>query len=96
MNTIQITELTTNELKSLLKESVKQEFNQLKEEILCKTPTQYLTRKQVAKMLDINLTTLNNWTNRGALTSYGIQGRVYYKRDEVERAFIKLKQNSPI
>jgi DNA binding domain protein, excisionase family len=92
MNTIQITELTTNELKSLLKESVKQEFNQLKEEILCKTPTQYLTRKQVAKMLDINLTTLNNWTNRGALTSYGIQGRVYYKRDEVERAFIKLKQ----
>ena len=92
MNTIQITELTTNELKSLLKESVKQEFNQLKEEILCKTPTQYLTRKQVAKMLDINLTTLNNWTNRGALTSYGIQGRVYYKRDEVERAFIELKQ----
>ena len=92
MNTIQITELTTNELKSLLKESVKQEFNQLKEEILCKTPTQYLTRKQVAKMLDINLTTLNNWTNRGVLISYGIQGRVYYKRDEVERAFIKLKQ----
>lgn len=92
MNTIQITELTTNELRSLLKESVKQEFNQLKEEILCKTPTQYLTRKQVAKMLDINLTTLNNWTNRGALTSYGIQGRVYYKRDEVEKAIIKLEQ----
>lgn len=92
MNAIQITELTTNELRSLLKESVKQEFNQLKEEILCKTPTQYLTRKQVAKMLDINLTTLNNWTNRGALTSYGIQGRVYYKRDEVEKAIIKLEQ----
>ena len=92
MNTIQITELTTNELRSLLKESVKQEFNQLKEEILCKTPTQYLTRKQVAKMLDINLTTLNNWTNRGALTSYGIQGRVYYKRDEVEKAIIKFEQ----
>ena len=92
MNTIQITELTTNELKSLLKESVKQEFNQLKEEILCKTPTQYLTRKQVAKMLDINLTTLNNWTNKGVLISYGIQGRVYYKRDEVEKAIIKLEQ----
>ena len=92
MNTIQITELTTNELKSLLKESVKQEFNQLKEEILCKTPTQYLTRKQVAKMLDINLTTLNNWTKKRILTSYAIQGRVYYKRDEVEKAIIKLKQ----
>ena len=92
MNAIQITQFTPNELKSLLMEGVQQVINQIREEFQPKTPTQYLTRKQVAKMLDINLTTLNNWTNRGALTSYGIQGRVYYKRDEVERAFIKLKQ----
>lgn len=92
MNVIQITQFTPNELKSLLMEGVQQVVNQIREEFQPKTPTEYLTRKQVAKMLDINLTTLNNWTNRGALTSYGIQGRVYYKRDEVEKAFIKLKQ----
>lgn len=92
MNAIQITQFTPNELKSLLMEGVQQVVNQIREEFQPKTPTEYLTRKQVAKMLDINLTTLNNWTNRGALTSYGIQGRVYYKRDEVERAFIELKQ----
>lgn len=92
MNAIQITQFTPNELKSLLMEGVQQVVNQIREEFQPKTPTEYLTRKQVAKMLDINLTTLNNWTNRGALTSYGIQGRVYYKRDEVEKAFIKLKQ----
>ena len=92
MNAIQITQFTPNELKSLLMEGVQQVVNQIREEFQPKTPTQYLTRKQVAKMLDINLTTLNNWTNRGALISYGIQGRVYYKRDEVEKAIIKLKQ----
>ena len=92
MNAIQITQFTPNELKSLLMEGVQQVVNQIREEFQPKTPTEYLTRKQVAKMLDINLTTLNNWTNRGVLTSYGIQGRVYYKRDEVERAFIELKQ----
>ena len=92
MNAIQITQFTPNELKSLLMEGVQQVVNQIREEFQPKMPTEYLTRKQVAKMLDINLTTLNNWTNRGALTSYGIQGRVYYKRDEVEKAFIKLKQ----
>ena len=92
MNAIQITQFTPNELKSLLMEGVQQVVNQIREEFQPKTPTEYLTRKQVAKMLDINLTTLNNWTNRGTLTSYGIQGRVYYKRDEVERAFIELKQ----
>ena len=92
MNAIQITQFTPNELKSLLMEGVQQVINQIREEFQPKTPTQYLTRKQVAKMLDINLTTLNNWTNKGVLFSYGIQGRVYYKRDEVERAFIELKQ----
>ena len=92
MNALQITQFTPNELKSLLMEGVQQVVNQIREEFQPKTPTEYLTRKQVAKMLDINLTTLNNWTNRGALTSYGIQGRVYYKRDEVEKAIIKLEQ----
>ena len=92
MNAIQITQFTPNELKSLLMEGVQQVINQIREEFQPKTPTQYLTRKQVAKMLDINLTTLNNWTNKGVLISYGIQGRVYYKRDEVEKAIIKLEQ----
>ena len=92
MNAIQITQFTPNELKSLLMEGVQQVVNQIREEFQPKTPTEYLTRKQVATMLDINLTTLNNWTNKGVLISYGNQGRVYYKRDEVERAFIELKQ----
>ena len=59
MNTIQITQFTPNELKSLLMEGVQQVVNQIREEFQPKTPTEYLTRKQVAKMLDINLTTLN-------------------------------------
>ena len=92
MNTIQITQFTPNELKSLLMEGVQQVVNQIREEFQPKTPTEYLTRKQVAKMLDINLTTLNNWTKKRILTSYAIQGRVYYKRDEVEKAIIKHEQ----
>ena len=92
MNAIQITQFTPNELKSLLMEGVQQVVNQIREEFQPKTPTEYLTRKQVAKMLDINLTTLNNWTKKRILTSYAIQGRVYYKRDEVEKAIIKFEQ----
>ena len=92
MNAIQITQFTPNELKSLLMEGVQQVVNQIREEFQPKTPTEYLTRKEVAKMLHIDLKTLKIWTNKGVLISYGIQGRVYYKRDEVERAFIELKQ----
>ena len=92
MNAIQITQFTPNELKSLLMEGVQQVVNQIREEFQPKTPTEYLTRKEVAKMLHIDLKTLKNWTKNRVLTSYGIQRRVYYKRDEVERAFIELKQ----
>lgn len=53
-------------------------------------PTEYLTRKEVANILKINLVTLWRWTNKGVLPSHGIMGRVYYKRHEVDNAVIKL------
>ena len=92
MEVIKFIQIEPNELKSLLMEGVQQVINQIREEFQPKTPTEYLTRKEVAKMLHIDLKTLKNWTKNRVLTSYGIQRRVYYKRDEVERAFIELKQ----
>ena len=50
----------------------------------------YLTRRQVAEMLSIDLSTLHHWTKKGKLTSYGIGNRVYYKKSEIEQAIVKL------
>ena len=43
-------------------------------------------------MLKIDLSSLHNWKKRGILQAYQIGGRVYYKRDEVELAIVKLKK----
>jgi excisionase family DNA binding protein len=54
----------------------------------------YYTRKETADLLHISLVTLNDYTNKGKLTSYKFGGRrVLYSCDEVEAT---LKQVEPI
>lgn len=91
MEAVQFIQITPDQLKEQFSEVVQSQINELKKHFEPKTPTEYLTRREVAKMLGINLTTLNNWTKKGILKSYGVGGRVYYKRNEVENAVIELK-----
>jgi excisionase family DNA binding protein len=50
----------------------------------------YLTRKEVAEMLKIDVTTVNNWRKSGTLIAYQIGARVYYKKSEVEASIIPI------
>jgi excisionase family DNA binding protein len=60
-------------------------FSPSKEEII------YLTRKQVAKKLHISLPTLNEYTKTGKLKGYRINGRVLYKKDEIDNALTSIE-----
>ena len=71
---------------------IKSELEDLKKNFEPKTPNEYLTRNEVAEMLKIDLSSVHNWTKRKILQAYQIGGRVYYKRDEVELAIVKLKK----
>ena len=90
MNQIQFVGCTPEQLQSAITESVKLQINDLKENFRPKTPEEFLTRKATATLLNINLSTLYLWTKKGVLQSYGISGKVYYKRSEVESALIQL------
>lgn len=81
--------LSAEEIICQFKELGKQ-IQEIKQHLEPKQPNEYLTRTQVAKMLDIDISTLHNWTINGKLTKYCLGNRVYYKRDEVEAALIKL------
>ena len=89
METIQFIQITPEQLQVAIIEGVRKELNERKKEFQPKEPTVYLSRHEVKQMLGINLTTLNNWTKKGILTAYGIGGRIYYKRHEVEEAIKK-------
>jgi excisionase family DNA binding protein len=49
-----------------------------------------LTRTETANYLKINMTTLYNWTKKGKLKAYGIGNRVYYKKNEIDEALIRI------
>ncbi|WP_172917906.1 helix-turn-helix domain-containing protein [Capnocytophaga canis] len=91
MEAVQFIQITPEQLKDEILNGVQSQINELKKHFQPKEPTEYLTRREVANLLGVNLTTLNNWTRKGILKSYGIGGRVYYKRHEVENAVIELK-----
>jgi excisionase family DNA binding protein len=49
-------------------------------------PIEYLTRKEVAKVLNISLVTADKWAAIGLLKSYRLASRIYFKRHEIDAA----------
>lgn len=86
---------TKADLKALLEEHtevLKAEFRELLKSIKTEnsrnTENDLMTIEETCKYLKITRTTLHHWTNIKRIKSYKMQGRVYYKRSEVEQAMI--------
>lgn len=92
MESIQLIQITPEQLQNSILDGVKSQLQELQKNFQPKEPTEYLTRHQVAEMLQIDLSTVHNWTKRGILTANQIGGRVYYKRTGIENAIVELKK----
>ncbi len=90
MGQIQLIQITVDELQDLIAESIDSRFEEFEKHFQKIDSSEYIERAQVAEMLNINLSTLHNWTKQGKLISYGIGRRVYYKKHEIEKAIIRL------
>ena len=90
MQQLQFVATTPQQLRNDINQDVKSLLDELKKSFQPKTPQELLTRTETAKLLKINLSSVHNWTKKGLLKSYGISGKVYYKRSEVESALIEL------
>jgi len=88
-NATLVHEISHEELLVLFK-GLENQLNEFKQNMQPKTPTEYLTRNEVAEMLKCDLSTLWNWAQKGKLVPYGIGNRVYYKRNDIEAAIIQL------
>lgn len=90
MQQVQFISVTPDQLQNAIVEGVKSQLQDLKKHFEPKTPTEYLTRREVSRLLKIDLSSVHNWTKKSILTSYQIGGRVYYKRNEIDNAIVKL------
>lgn len=64
---------------------------ELKNAINIPPSVEYYTRQDVAKLLKVNISTINNWVKRGKLISYTIGNRVLFKKTEIERAPVRIQ-----
>jgi len=87
---IQFIGMTPKEVNKPVLEVIQNGFEKILSHFQPIVPTEYLTRNQVKEMLDVDLSTIHNWTKRGKLKAYGIGNRVYYKRSEIEKAIVPL------
>lgn len=51
----------------------------------------FLTRKEAAKMLNISLPTLSQYTKKRILVGYRVGVRVLYKKSEIDLALTQIK-----
>jgi excisionase family DNA binding protein len=82
-------EVSPEQITSLF-EGLQNQLTELKQNFEPKTPTEYLTRNELAEMLKCDLSTIYNWCKKGKLKPYGIGNRVYFKRADLESLLIPI------
>jgi hypothetical protein len=92
MQQIAITQLTSQDLKQLIKEAIQQERASY-EESLSNTEVDRLNsrEKTATDILDVDLSTLHRWTQQGKIKAHAIGNRIYYKDSSIEEALIEIK-----
>lgn len=78
--------ISLNDFRTVLGEVVEQKLKLFKPEPPQQTNGEYITRRDVCKLLKISLATLFNYTKDGTLKGYRIGGRVLYKLVEVQNS----------
>lgn len=87
---IQLHNATPQEITESIINGVKEEISYLKAEFQPKEPEEYLTRKDVACLFKVDLSTVHNWTRKKKIKAYGLGNRVYYKRSELNLSLIPI------
>ncbi len=91
MSTIQFIQVSPEQLQSEITKEVKTYLDEFLKHFKPKQPNDYLSRQDVAQMLGVDLSTVYNWQKNGKPKPYGLGGRVYFLRSDIEASLIPLQ-----
>jgi len=80
-----------SELREIISEVVAEQLQKNSSAAAIPQQVEYLTRQETAKILQISLPTLSEWTKAGIIKGYRINSRVRYKRSEIEKSLQEIK-----
>lgn len=92
MSTIQFVATTPQDLKNEIATDVKVILDDFLKHFKPIQPVEYLTRKQVAEMFAVDISTVHNWCKSKKLNPVGLGSRVYFLRSQIEESLIPLNQ----
>lgn len=92
MQTVQFIQTTPQELQEQINEGVKIQLQEFLSHYEPKQPNDYLSRSDVAKMFQVDISTIHNWCKAKKLNPLGIGSRVYFLRSEIEASLKPLNR----
>lgn len=90
MEKIQFIQTTPEQLESEISKGVKAHLDEFLKNFKPQQPNDYLTRKEVAKLFNVDISTIHNWCRSGKLKPLGIGSRVYFLRSDIEESLTPL------
>ena len=91
-NITQVHGVTPLQLKESILSDVRAELQTIAQNFQPKKQAEYLTRKEVAKILKVSLVTLSDWNKKGILNPYRLGNLIRYKRSEIDQALIQINK----
>ncbi len=90
MNTQFVATLTVEELRTIISEEVQKKISENTPAL----PEIFLSPKETSSLLGISLQTLTNYTKKGKINDYRIEGSraVRYKKSEIMLALVSFKK----
>jgi excisionase family DNA binding protein len=89
-NITQVHGITPSELKESILSDVRAELKLITQNFQPQKQPEYLTRKEVAKILKVSLVTLSDWNKKGVLKPYRLGNLIRYKSEEIDQALITI------
>jgi len=89
-NITQVHGITPQQLTSNILKDVRTELKEIVLNFQPKKQPEYLTRKEVAKILKVSLVTLSKKKKKGVLKPYRLGNLIRYKREEIDQALISI------
>ena len=86
MGTIQMIQVTPNELANLISESVKSQIQELVNASTKERPkdqNDLLSRKETAVFFKVSLVSIHSWMKDGIIKPYKVGNRTYFKKSEL-------------
>jgi len=92
---IQVFDVTPDELKENILTDLRAELKSVAQKFQPPKQEEYLTRKEVAKILKVSLVTIHDWNKKGVLNPFRLGNLIRYKRSEIDNALIRINSKIP-